>query len=101
MNIEKTASSLNISNEVIESIIKNTIADNENIKGLGALKNSSKSIKVEISADSIKITVAVIVTLSCKLKSVCESLQEKLKDNIQTMTGITVSKVNIYVSDVK
>ena len=35
-----------------------------------------------------------------KVKKCADSVQNKVKQDVQDMTGITVSKVNVYVEDV-
>ena len=34
------------------------------------------------------------------MKRVCSEIQEKVKEAIQDMTGIAVSHVNVYVTDI-
>ena len=42
----------------------------------------------------------IVVKHGYNVISVCEKIQEAVKSDIQAMTGITVSKVNVVVSGV-
>ena len=42
----------------------------------------------------------VIAKYGCKVSSVGEKLQERIKNDIQSMTGIRVSKVSVVFTDI-
>jgi len=44
--------------------------------------------------------LGVTLKLSVKLREVCEQIQQAVKDAVQAMAGVAVSKVNIYVAGV-
>ena len=44
------------------------------------------------------ITVYVIPYYGCKVMSVCKKVQENVKQTIQIMTGITVTRVNVVAA---
>jgi len=63
-------------------------------------KKSPKGVKVEVSESEIMIDIAVIVQYGVKIQKVCLEVQEKVKNSVETMTGLHVASVNIHVVDV-
>lgn len=105
----KTQSSLNISNEVVSTIAQNTINEIEGVYSLstlpikyGVLKTptAAKPVRIQVSSEAAQIDLAIIVDMNHKIKEVCEQVQLLVKDAVQNMTGITVSKVNVFVTGV-
>ena len=60
-----------------------------------------ESIDIDFDNDTVMISVYLFVNPGVKVKSVAEQVQSKVKNEVQSMTGITVSKVNVTISDVK
>lgn len=63
-------------------------------------KKKSKGIKVEVGESEVFIDVAVIVKYGVKIHKVCLEIQEKIKNSVETMTGLQVVSVNVHVVDV-
>ncbi len=108
-NKTKTQSSLNISEEVISTIAKNTIKEIDGVYSLSTIPTKfsvltttgvAKNVKIELSSETAQIDIAIVVDMNHKIKDVCEQVQTTLKDAIQNMTGIAVSKVNVFVTGV-
>lgn len=57
-------------------------------------------IKVKLLGDVVEITLAVIIKQGYKVAMVAESIQNSVKSSVQSMTGITVSKVNVVISGI-
>ena len=68
---------------------------------LGAKKNFSKGIKVEMSDDCVTLDLDVIIEYGAKIPDVSWEIQENVKNNIETMTGLVADKVNIHVEGVR
>ncbi|MEG0693222.1 MAG: Asp23/Gls24 family envelope stress response protein [Oscillospiraceae bacterium] len=109
INIDNTQTSLNISEDVIRTIANEVIKELPSIYSLSNLPAklsllttpaTAKPVKIAFVSDSAHVDVGVIVNMNYKIKDVAEHLQSAIKDSIQDMTGITVSKVNIYVTGV-
>ena len=113
MNIEanQTNGSLKISQDVIASIAKYAACEIDGIHSLAAsrlpIKNIGKKgittrpILISMNDDVAVIDISVNVNAGCKIRSVAENLQKAVKDAVQTMTGITVSKVNVHVEGIQ
>ena len=105
--------SLKVSSDVIVRIAEAAIAETEGVavcsaggklSVLGGAPLSQKVIaptKVRMNGDSAVIEVSVITDIGFKAYEVARALQEHIKSAVQSMTGITVSKVNIKIVGVK
>ena len=60
-------------------------------------KSFSKGVKVEIDENETKISLALAVEYGCKIPEVAWEVQEKVKKAVETMTGLEVLEVNIFV----
>ena len=67
---------------------------------LGAKKNTSKGIKVELKENTAVIDMYIIVEYGFKIPELARELQENVKNNVETMTGITVEKVNVHIDGI-
>ena len=105
--VNQTVGSLKISEDVVATIaglatkevqgVASLANAPANIKGL-ILKNTvSKSIKIELNDDVAVIGVYVNLTYGAKIPEVAEKIQNNVKSAVQSMTGITVSKVNVFI----
>lgn len=100
--------SLRISEEVIGTIAKKAAAEAEGVASLvqpaggkkGILSRSSRSVRIEMNDDVAVIDMYMNVRYGANIPSVAQAVQKNVKDAVQSMTGITVSKVNLHICDV-
>lgn len=102
--------SLYISTGVIEKVAKlaaleiDGVAEvstgSSGVKGVFAKANLQKAVDVKMYDGVAEIDVNIIVKYGCKVPSVCKNVQEAVKSNVQNMTDIAVSKVNIVVAGI-
>ena len=71
------------------------------VKGVFAKTNLPKAVDVNMYDGVAEVDVHIIVKYGCKVPSVCKNVQEAVKTNIQNMTEVTVSKVNIIVAGIQ
>lgn len=64
------------------------------------VKNPAKGVKVELFPGEVKVDVSIEVLYEYSILKVSEMVQEKVKQAIETMTGLKVTKVNIRISGV-
>ena len=69
---------------------------NELVSKLG-MKNLSKGVKVTISDDSVEVSLALNIKYGYDIPAVSKKVQDKVKSAIETMTGLTVTAVNIKI----
>lgn len=67
---------------------------------LGAKKNLSKGVKVDMEADNVSIDLYIVVDYGVKIPELAWSIQENVKTNVEAMTGMNVSKVNIHIEGI-
>lgn len=104
---------LKISDEVIAVCAVNATLKTKGVAGLaGGFSNTlsknllgkelmSKGIKVNQSDDGVQIDVFIIVKYQVKIPAVAWDIQENVKKEVQSMTEIPVTAVNIHVQGVE
>ena len=64
------------------------------------IKNLSKGIKLEMEENRATVSVAINIAYGYAIPAVCAKVQEKVKNAIETMTGLEVAAVNVRILDV-
>ncbi len=72
---------------------------NELVSRLG-MKNLSKGVKITMGQDSMRVDLAINIDYGYSIPEVCKNVQDRVKNAIETMTGLTVAEVNIRIADV-
>ena len=73
------------------------------VGGLGEMlgrKNLSKGVKAEVGERETNIDLFIIVKYGTKIPDICSTMQEKVKKEVESMTGLEVREVNINVEGV-
>ena len=112
MEENEVKSEIQIAEEVVSVIAGTAI---QNVEGLAKVatgfaggiseafgkKSVGKGIKVEINEDkSVKIDVGVVVKYGVKIQDVAKTIQDKIKVDVENMTGYKVSGVVVRVLSV-
>lgn len=82
------------------------------IEGLGEVKGKltdivsvfggrQKGIQVDLQEDGLKVTMNVAVRYGKPIHEVARQIQRRIKEELERMTGLTVTGVDIYVQDVQ
>ena len=109
---QKAQGQLKVSKDVILTVTKNAVlniegicsianAKNKMLKNIFLSKTVSESINIDFVNDTVEISIYLYVNPGVKVKSVSEQVLNNVKNEVQSMTGVTVSKVNVTISDVK
>lgn len=69
---------------------------NELVSKLG-MNNLSKGVKVEVSPESVAIELALVMKYGFSIPKVSEQVQEKVKSAIESMTGLSVERVDVRI----
>ncbi|MCF6461031.1 Asp23/Gls24 family envelope stress response protein [Clostridium sp. Cult3] len=64
-------------------------------------ENLSKGIKVYTRDDEVEVDLHVILEYGVRISVVAENIIEKVKFNIENLTGLNVTKVNVYVQGIR
>jgi len=72
---------------------------NELVSRMG-MKTLSKGVKVEVTDMDVKVDLALNMEFGANILEISGIVQEKVKSAIESMTGMTVSEVNVRVAGV-
>ena len=108
--VNQTASNIKISESVLETIVKTVIGEIPGVARLCTRSNwpldrildrpQSHRVVGKVDGEAAQVDVTVVLAYGCKMKKVCLEIQEKVKEAVQDMTGIAVSRVNVNVADI-
>ena len=83
--------------EGVESMAGNVTND---LMGKIAGSKISKGIKVEVNEDKVSVDLSLNVSYNYNIPEVSAKVQEKVKNAIENMTGLTVLEVNIKIASI-
>lgn len=63
-------------------------------------KNPSKGVKVEMNGNTVIIDLYIVACYGIRIPELAWEIQENVKNSVESMTGLTVEKVNIHVDGV-
>ena len=96
---------LKVSEDVIITVARLAALD---VKGVASLKGEcgsiikkSNAIQVSLVGDVIAIRIAIIVNSGEKAVAVAARVQEAVKENVQSMTGVAVARVNVIIEGIE
>lgn len=72
---------------------------NELVSKIG-IKNLSKGVKVVVTPEDVKVDLSLEVRYGYSVMEVSKKVQEKVKQAIETMTGLKVSMVRVRIAGV-
>ena len=101
--------SINISEDVIYTLVRETIAEVEGVAGLAntaggelaellGIKTVTKGVKVQLNDNQIVVDAIITVYYGCSIVKVAEAVQERVVSVIQATTGFEQPQVNVHVS---
>lgn len=114
VKIKTQAGTIEISNEVIATVVggaatdiygivgmasKNQIKDNLN--DILGKENYSRGVVVRQEENGVAIDVYTVVSYGTKISEVSRNVQESVKYNLETMLGVTANSVNVLVQGVR
>ena len=109
--VEPEGGRIIFADEVVATIASLAVSDVEGVSALSGgmvegitemlgKKNMTKGVKVEVGQEEAAVDVSVSVRYGYKIKEVCEKIQAAVKSAIETMTGLRVVEVNVFVQSV-
>ena len=103
--------SLQVSENVISGVVINAVKEVEGVYGIAPVKKSLKQIWLkeenfgEINVDTVDdvlvLSIGIILESGAKAVAVSEQVQQVVKDAVQNMLGLAVTKINVTVRGVK
>ena len=65
------------------------------------MKNLSKGVKILMEGGIVRVDMMVVVNYGYSIPEVSEQVQERVSQQIENMTGLSVSEVNVRIAGVK
>jgi len=104
--------SVTFANEVLETIAGLAACDIPGVAGMSGgfkdgivdflgRKNLTKGVKVSVEDQSVTVDVQVVLDYGVRAPEVCGAIQDSVSRNLETMTGLNVKSVNVFVQGVK
>ena len=84
----------------VEEIVLVSGTPTDSIVGLFGKKNLAKGVKVSVQEGEAAIEIEIAVKFGTSLREVAEKVQGKIKNAVETMTGLLVSVVDVNISAV-
>lgn len=108
---EKHIGEVRIADDVVGVIAKLAAAEIDGITGMNTSiangiaeimgkKNHSKGIKVQIENGVVKIDAHVTIDYGVYIPETAKKVQANIKRSIETMTGLSVDTVNVFVQGI-
>ncbi|MGL4363218.1 MAG: Asp23/Gls24 family envelope stress response protein [Cellulosilyticaceae bacterium] len=106
VEIENEEGQIQIADDVVAVIAEIAALEVDGIESIGGKNDLVQTMRGKKAAKGVKITVSedeVFVELMCKLKygtklkEVGLNIQKKVKNSIETMTGLVVKTVDVHV----
>lgn len=70
------------------------------IKTVLSRKDMPKSVRIEIKNEVAHIDLYVKLNSDARIPEVANEIQRRVKESVQSMTGMIVSRVNVHITDV-
>lgn len=96
---EVLASIASIAAKEIEGVAELSAAP-ANIKGILKSKPINTPVLVDLGDGVAVFDIYLKIKYGAKVQNVASEVQKKVKDSVQNMTGIAVSKVNVHISSI-
>jgi uncharacterized alkaline shock family protein YloU len=64
------------------------------------VKTLTKGVKVDVTGDNVKVTLAVTMEYGYNIPATCGKVQSKVKSAIENMTGLNCNDVNIRIAGI-
>ena len=109
--VEPECGRIVFADEVVATIAALAVSDVDGVSSLSGgvvegitemigKKNVTKGVKVEVGTEEAAVDVSVSIKYGYKIKEVCEKIQQAIKSAIETMTGLRVVEINVFVQSV-
>lgn len=106
-----TTGNVRISDGVIASLVARILDEIDGVHSLAVKPASTleklvspeeyRPVVTTLDEGAAEIDISVNLCFGCHMKEVAGMIQQRVKDAVQDMTGIAVSKVNVYVAGIK
>ncbi|MBR0160700.1 MAG: Asp23/Gls24 family envelope stress response protein [Oscillospiraceae bacterium] len=103
--------SINISEDVISGIVRAAVTEVEGVSGLSTtagselaekigLKTIPKGVTIRFEENKVVTDVIITVSYGCSVVNVAKTVQESVRNVIESVTGFNDTVVNVHVSGI-
>lgn len=111
MALPLKSGTLHITDEVVAIITEEVVDETEGIARTVSgfreefarvvNKNPARGVDVDTQTGSVIIDVKICVVYGYNVSKVCYDFQDKVKSEVEMMTGVEVDTVNVYVEQIR
>ena len=102
VKIQTPAGTIEITNDVIATVVGGAATDIYGIVGMASKNQIKDNLNDILRRDNgIAVDVYTIVSYGTKISEVSRNVQEKVKYNLETLLGVTANSVNVFVQGVR
>lgn len=76
------------------------VVDAKSFQKIFLRNQTQKSVDIDLNGDVAEITLYIMVDYGAKVSDVAAAVQRNVKEAVQNMTAIAVSKVHVFINDV-
>lgn len=99
---------IKISDEVISTIATIAVSEVGGVHGMGGTfagdivekfgkKTLTKGVKITMESDEVVLDLNVVLKYGVRIPEIAWNIQENVKKSVESMTGLTVTKVNVRI----
>ncbi len=110
MTEQQSLGNVCIADDVVSVIAKIAAAEIEGVRGVSAgfsgirdivgSKNHTKGIKTQITDNMVNIDIHISIKQGIYIPEAAKKVQANIKQSIESMTGLTVQTVNVYIQNI-
>ena len=107
MPIQENLGDIKINNEVVKTIASCALSEVEGVIPLAGkmspvenISKLTKGVSVEIKENQTEISIEINVEYGIDIYKAAHQLQKAIKNAVETMTGLIVSRVNVSVREI-
>ena len=105
---DENLGSVQIADEVVAMIASLAATEVDGVSAMGGnitnelmskvgVKNLTRGVKVEVLGSDVKVELVVMLEYGYNIPATSQKVQERVKNAIENMTGLTVTDVNIRI----
>ena len=100
---------IHIADDVIVAIVGTAILETDGVAGMAGYfsgdfasklsrKKGAKGVTLRTEDGKVHLTVEIVVNSGVKLQSMARDVQQKVKSEVETMTGFIVDEVHVNIT---
>ncbi len=108
---QESNGSINISEDVIASMVRNAVLEVEGVAGLAntagaeisellGIRTLTKGVKVQFVEEKVVVDTIITVSYGSNVVKVARQVQEKVLAAVQATTGLEQVEVNVHVTGI-